>query len=181
MRNTGPGRPREVDSPHRCSIVFGRKQMRILAKAEQNQLAKTDSASRSRIVRQMVDLAWAEHKDDLQEIWRLEMANQELQRRLDQAEKARIRAEKAEQDARNKVRGKESAMQGLLRHLPDVRARAASGLALPSGVPLLDQVWYNAGRSWSRVLARLEEVQRQRDGPPPPAPPPPLNPPGGNP
>lgn len=170
MKNRG--RPKEVDGGKRCSILFGRQELRILAKAGQNQLNHQDSSSRSRVVRQMVRFAWAEHRDDLQELWKKELAVQELERRLEQERKARKQAEDEAHRARSKAKARESVMQRLLMHLPLARRKAAVGLPTPSGIPLLDQVWHNSGQSWARVVARLEETQRQLESPSP-APPPP--------
>lgn len=157
------GRPPEVEGGQRCSILFGRQELRILARAEQHQLNHRDSSSRSRVVRQMVRWSWAQHKDDLQELWKKDLAIEELQRRLDAEEKARQRAEKEAQRARQKAKGQESVMQRLLQHLPTARQKAALGLETPSGIPLLDQIWHNTGRSWARVVARLEEAQHKLD------------------
>jgi len=159
------GRPKEVEGGQICSILLGKKELRILAKAEQDQLAHRDASSRSAVIRQMVRSAWANHRDDLQELWKKDMEVAELRRRLEQAEKEKARLAEEAQAARNKVRAKETVMQRLLRHLPLVRQKAASGIELPSGITLLDQIWHNSG-SWGRVLARLEEAQRELGGPP---------------
>lgn len=152
------GRPVEVEGGERCSILFGRRELRILRKAEQRQLAYRNTASRSAIVRQMVRWSGAKHGDDLQELWKKELEVAELQRRLDQEEKARLKAEEDAKAARSKARAKETTLQRLLQHMPIVRQKVAVGLELPSGIPLLDQVWVNAGRSWRRVQERLEQA-----------------------
>lgn len=159
------GRPVEVEGGERCSILFGRRELRILAKAEQRQLAYRDTASRSAIVRQAVRWLGAKHGEDLQELWKRELAIEELQRRLEQEEKARRQAEEDAKAARNKARAKETVVQRLLQHLPLVRQKVDIGLETPSGIALLDQVWVNAGRSWSRVLARLQEASQSQPTP----------------
>lgn len=152
------GRPREVEGGQICSILFGKRELRILAKAEQDQLAHRDASSRSAVVRQMVRSAWAEHREDLQELWKKDMEVAELRRRLEQSEQAKARAEQEATAARLKARAKETVLQRLLQHLPLVRQKVGVGLQTPSGIPLLDQVWHNAGQNWSRVLARLESA-----------------------
>lgn len=158
------GRPVEVEGGQRCSILFGRRELRILAKAEQDQLSHRDTASRSAVVRQMVRSAWANHREDLQELWRKDMENAELRRRLDILEREKARAEEEAKAARSKARSKETVLQSLLRHLPLVREKVASGLATPSGVPLLDQVWLNTGSRWNIVLHRLEQAEKDPGG-----------------
>jgi len=172
MTSGKAGRPREVEGGQVSSILFGRRQLRILAKAEQDQLAHRDVASRSAIVRQMVDFSWEHHREDLKELWKKDMEVTELRRRLEQAEREKQAALKEAAEARNRARAKETVVQRLLRHLPLVREKARVGLETPSGIPLLDQVWHNAG-SWSRVLARLEAAGE----PSPPSPPHPGGPP----
>jgi hypothetical protein len=159
--NSRSGRPLEVEGGQRCSILFGKRELRILAKAEQDQLAHRDTASRSAVVRQMVRYAWANKREDLQESWKKDLEVAELHRRLEQAEREKDIARREADAARTKARAKETVVQRLLQHLPIVRQKAATGIETPSGIPLLDQVWHNAG-SWRRVLARLEEASRDK-------------------
>lgn len=158
------GRPVEVEGGERCSILFGVRELRILAKAEQRQLAYRNTSSRSAIVRQMVRFSAAKHGEELQDLWKKELEVEELRRRLAQEEKARLDAEKEAQAARDRAKAKESVIQRLLQHLPLVRQKVAIGVETPSGIALLDQVWVGAGQSWKRVLERLEQAQRDRGG-----------------
>lgn len=145
--------------------MFGLRELRILARAEQKQLAYRNSSSRSAIVRQMVRWSGAKHGEDLQDLWKKELEVEELRRRLAHEEKARLEAEREAQAARDRARAKETVVQRLLLHLPLVRQKATIGLETPAGIALLDQVWVGAGRSWKRVLERLEQAQRDRGGP----------------
>jgi hypothetical protein len=158
------GRPVEVEGGERCSILFGRRELRILAKAEQRQLAFRNSSSRSAIVRQMVRWSSAKHGEELQDLWKKDLEVEELRRRLEQEEQARLRAEEDARAARNKARAKETTLQRLLQHLPMVRQKVAVGLETPTKIALLDQVWVNAGQSWKRVLERLEQAERDQGG-----------------
>ena len=154
----------EVEGGERCSILFGRRELRILAKAEQKQLAFRNTASRSAIVRQMVRWSSAKHGDELQDLWKKELEVEELRRRLEQEERARLRAEEEAKAARNKAKAKETTLQRLLQYLPVVRQKAATGIETATGIALLDQVWFNAGQSWKRVLERLEQAEADAGG-----------------
>lgn len=159
------GRPVEVEGGRRCSILFGRRELRILAAAEKAALSYRDNVSMSATVRTMVRIAGTEHGDEVQELVKKDMAIVELQRRLDQEERLRKQAEKDAAAARSKAKGTESVLQRLLRHLPLVRQKAAADVGTPSGIPLLDQVWHNQClRSWPRLLVRLEQAQRDQGG-----------------
>lgn len=157
------GRPVEVEGGERCSILFGRRELRILAKAEQKQLEVRNTASRSAIVRQMVRWSSAKHGDELQDLWKKELEVEELRRRLAQEEQARLRAERDATAARDRAKAKETTLQRLLQHLPLVRQKVQVGLETPTSIPLLNQVWTNSG-SWRRVLERLEQAERDAGG-----------------
>ena len=82
----------------------------------------------------------------------------DLQRQLEESQRALARAEAEVNALRAKRQGRESVAQRLAQLAPLVRERARLNLPTPSGNQFLDQVWYNMGRSWHKVLERIENT-----------------------
>lgn len=151
------GRPSTVQDGQAFSVLFGKRERRILAQKQRELLETQDNVSRSWVIRHIVRTtdahAVTQHFQD-------EAEKAEMRRRIDYLEEDRSRLERLATAATKEKRRGEGHMARLLQFLPWVRERVGQGINLPHGDRLLDQVWYNAGRSWARVQVRLEQLER---------------------
>lgn len=126
--------------------------------------------SRSNLLRDGLALLahQAQQGGDWVDLVRERQERADLERRLELAERKAKQAERNAQRSATKARKTELDMEALLRHLPDIRRRVQLNLDFPMGVHVVDQLWQNCGRSWARVVARLERVQEELEQDPPP-------------
>lgn len=165
------GRPPFLRESRIYSFRGGRQDQKHLATLLRTSVQYDPDTCKSTVIRDALGIAAAHVREE--EFRGLQALREELRQERERREAMEYERDKERQRAdrlAQRTRKQRHQLARLVQHLPDVRRRVHLHLDFESGNGALDSLWIKCGRSWTRVQARLEAVDAELRGEPPPDP-----------